>query len=138
MIKTRRDALATLGIMGLASAVPQLIKRAQASSPLDAASPRFHVDALERAFTAAGVSSHRLEWWRAAKLGMFIHWDPSSLAGTEISWSRKGSKPLDSSGDPPGMSKIPSTIISTRSSIQLILTPTNGCRSLAAGEPDIS
>ena len=102
MIKTRRDALATLGIMGLASAVPQLIKRAQASSPLDAASPRFHVDALERAFTAAGVSSHRLEWWRAAKLGMFIHWDPSSLAGTEISWSRKGSKPLDITGDPAG------------------------------------
>ena len=102
MIKTRRDALATLGIMGLASAVPQLIKRAHASSHGDTLSTRIRVDGFERTLSAAGVNSHRLEWWRAAKLGMFVHWDPSSLAGTEISWSRKGSKPLDITGDPAG------------------------------------
>ena len=41
-------------------------------------------------------------WWREARFGMFIHWDMSSIAGTEISWSRKGSKPLDIYGDPAG------------------------------------
>lgn len=44
----------------------------------------------------------RTAWWRAARFGMFIHWDMSSVAGTEISWSRKGSKPLDITGDPAG------------------------------------
>ena len=33
---------------------------------------------------------HRLEWWRKARFGMFIHWGPVSLKGTEISWSRGG------------------------------------------------
>jgi alpha-L-fucosidase len=37
----------------------------------------------------------RMAWWRQARFGMFIHWDMSSIAGTEISWSRKGSRPLD-------------------------------------------
>ena len=40
----------------------------------------------------------RISWWREARFGMFIHWDMSSVAGTEISWSRKGSKPLDIKG----------------------------------------
>jgi hypothetical protein len=44
----------------------------------------------------------RTAWWRDARFGMFIHWDMSSIAGTEISWSRKGSKPLDITGDPAG------------------------------------
>jgi alpha-L-fucosidase len=33
----------------------------------------------------------RLEWWKDARFGMFIHWGPVSLKGTEISWSRGGS-----------------------------------------------
>lgn len=44
----------------------------------------------------------RIAWWRDARFGMFVHWDMSSVAGTEISWSRKGSKPLDIRGDGPG------------------------------------
>ncbi len=32
----------------------------------------------------------RLQWWREARFGMFIHWGPISLKGTEISWSRAG------------------------------------------------
>jgi alpha-L-fucosidase len=32
-----------------------------------------------------------LEWWKDARYGMFIHWGPISLKGTEISWSRGGS-----------------------------------------------
>ena len=29
-----------------------------------------------------------MEWWREARFGLFIHWGPVSLKGTEISWSR--------------------------------------------------
>jgi len=29
-----------------------------------------------------------IQWWREAKFGLFIHWGPVSLKGTEISWSR--------------------------------------------------
>ena len=29
-----------------------------------------------------------LEWWKDSRFGMFIHWGPVSLKGTEISWSR--------------------------------------------------
>jgi alpha-L-fucosidase len=34
----------------------------------------------------------RLQWWREARFGMFIHWGPVSLKGTEISWSRGGER----------------------------------------------
>lgn len=30
----------------------------------------------------------RMQWWRDARFGLFIHWNPSSLKGTEISISR--------------------------------------------------
>ena len=30
----------------------------------------------------------RLEWWKDARFGMFIHWGPVSIKGTEIGWSR--------------------------------------------------
>jgi alpha-L-fucosidase len=36
----------------------------------------------------APQNAARLEWWREARFGMFIHWGPVSLKGTEISWSR--------------------------------------------------
>jgi len=34
----------------------------------------------------------RLHWWRDARFGMFIHWGPVSLKGTEIGWSRGGER----------------------------------------------
>lgn len=34
----------------------------------------------------------RLAWWRAARFGLFIHWGPVSLVGTEIGWSRGGER----------------------------------------------
>ncbi len=37
--------------------------------------------------------SARMEWWREAKFGMFIHWGPVSMTGKEISWSRGGPRP---------------------------------------------
>ena len=32
----------------------------------------------------------RAQWFRDAKFGVFIHWNPSSLVGKEISWCREG------------------------------------------------
>ncbi len=35
------------------------------------------------------ASQRRLDWWRDARFGMFIHWDPSSVGASEISWSKQ-------------------------------------------------
>ena len=37
----------------------------------------------------------QLEWWRASRFGMFIHWGPVSLSGHEIGWSRGDQVPID-------------------------------------------
>jgi len=37
----------------------------------------------------------RLNWWREARFGMFIHWGPVTLKGTEISWSRGNPIPVE-------------------------------------------
>ncbi len=34
----------------------------------------------------------RLAWWREGRFGLFIHWGPVSLQGTEIGWSRAGER----------------------------------------------
>ena len=44
----------------------------------------------------------RMKWWTDARIGMFIHWDMSSVAGTEISWSRQSARPLDVDKAPAG------------------------------------
>jgi len=33
-----------------------------------------------------------LAWWQNARFGMFVHWGPVSLKGTEIGWSRGGER----------------------------------------------
>jgi alpha-L-fucosidase len=35
-----------------------------------------------------------LSWWRDARFGMFVHWGPVSLRGTEIGWSRGREVPV--------------------------------------------
>jgi alpha-L-fucosidase len=37
----------------------------------------------------------RLESWKDARFGMFIHWGPVSIKGTEIGWSRGREIPVD-------------------------------------------
>lgn len=37
---------------------------------------------------APAATPAHMQWWRDARFGMFVHWGPVSLAGTEISWSR--------------------------------------------------
>src|SRR5436190_19127039 len=34
----------------------------------------------------------RMAWWGEARFGLFIHWGPVSLQGTEIGWSRGGDR----------------------------------------------
>ena len=36
-----------------------------------------------------------LTWWREARFGMFVHWGPVSLRGTEIGWSRGKQVPVE-------------------------------------------
>ena len=38
------------------------------------------------------ASPDDMQWWRDAKFGLFIHWGPVSLKGTEIGWSRGGER----------------------------------------------
>ena len=42
--------------------------------------------------TPAATQADRLQWWRNARFGLFIHWGPVSLKGTEIGWSRGGDR----------------------------------------------
>lgn len=39
-----------------------------------------------------GANADRMKWWREARFGLFIHWGPVSLKGTEIGWSRGGER----------------------------------------------
>ncbi len=34
------------------------------------------------------TKEEKLEWWKDSRFGMFIHWGPVSIKGTEIGWSR--------------------------------------------------
>jgi alpha-L-fucosidase len=47
----------------------------------------------QAAAPADSRADNRLDWWRQARFGMFIHWGPVSLTGAEISWSRANSNP---------------------------------------------
>ena len=37
----------------------------------------------------------RMKWWREARFGIFIHWGPVSIVGTEIGWSRGRQVPVE-------------------------------------------
>ncbi len=37
----------------------------------------------------------RMQWFRDAKFGMFIHWGPCSVGRKEIGWGREGNRPWD-------------------------------------------
>ena len=40
----------------------------------------------------------RMKWWRDARFGLFIHWGPVSIKGTELTWSRGGDRRGGSEG----------------------------------------
>ncbi len=49
--------------------------------------------AAESATPGLKAAPESLAWWREARFGMFIHWGPVSLKGTEIGWSRGAPRP---------------------------------------------
>jgi alpha-L-fucosidase len=51
--------------------------------------------AQQAAPAARAANEARLAWWRDARFGMFIHWGPVSLKGTEIGWSRGAPIPIE-------------------------------------------
>lgn len=59
------------------------------------APPSTAIGAEPPAPPAAGPRPYpeRLRWWADARFGMFVHWGPVSLKGTEISWSRANTNP---------------------------------------------
>ena len=63
----------------------------------------FAVTAFNWSEVGFAASPQDMKWFNDAKFGMFIHWGPCTLKGTEISWSRAGARPgFDIPGDPPG------------------------------------
>jgi len=49
--------------------------------------------ALLATFALSGCAKpDRMQWFRDDKFGLFIHWGPVSLKGTEIGWSRGGER----------------------------------------------
>ena len=43
----------------------------------------------------------RMKWFRDARYGLFIHWGPSSILGTETSWGRKAKRTMDTGPEAP-------------------------------------
>ncbi|MBP7052149.1 MAG: alpha-L-fucosidase [Phycisphaerae bacterium] len=43
---------------------------------------------IDSASEVRAQSNERMQWWRESRFGMFVHWGPVSLRGTEIGWSR--------------------------------------------------
>ncbi|HNR35944.1 MAG TPA: alpha-L-fucosidase, partial [Candidatus Hydrogenedentes bacterium] len=52
----------------------------------------FAAMALNGGAVAEDRQPDRMQWWREARFGLFIHWGPVSLKGTEIGWSRGGER----------------------------------------------
>jgi alpha-L-fucosidase len=77
-MRTRRWT--SIAVAGLAACCLALVVGGRGAGPAPSREP------------AAGPD--RLAWWREARFGLFIHWGPVSLKGTEISWSRANSNPL--------------------------------------------
>ena len=51
--------------------------------------------AAPAASAAPAALQQKIEWWRQARFGMFVHWGPVSLKGTEIGWSRGSEIPIE-------------------------------------------
>jgi alpha-L-fucosidase len=61
-----------------------------AAPPADGSFEQFWADAQkEKRADKSESSQRRIAWWRNARFGMFIHWNMSSVVGTEISWSKE-------------------------------------------------
>lgn len=52
----------------------------------------FSVQAQDADKPYLNASDADMQWWKEARFGLFIHWGPVSLKGTEIGWSRGGER----------------------------------------------
>ncbi|MBI5688673.1 MAG: alpha-L-fucosidase [Verrucomicrobia bacterium] len=50
------------------------------------------ITALTSTTRMFAATDANIPWWREARFGLFIHWGPVSLKGTEIGWSRAGER----------------------------------------------
>ena len=71
----------TLVIIAALAAMPAAARAEAPAAPVAQATP--------------SPPPENLEKWRAMRFGMFIHWGPVSLKGTEIGWSRGAQVPLE-------------------------------------------
>ncbi len=84
----RRDMLRIVGAGGAAAFASNL---SLAEADPDKVSTQKASASAWKEVNDAGAERSRLrqqtmDWWLGAKFGMFIHWDPSSVASVEISW----------------------------------------------------
>jgi alpha-L-fucosidase len=84
----QHDRRLTPGPMAMLFLAASLILPASASSP----SPAVLLGPVPS--KTGQQRDARLAWWREARFGMFIHWGPISLKGTEIGWSRGAEVPV--------------------------------------------
>jgi alpha-L-fucosidase len=63
--------------------------------PAVALAPRLRASQGEQARRFDVPPPADLSWWRDARFGMFVHWGPVSLRGTEIGWSRGKEVPVE-------------------------------------------
>jgi len=88
--------MATLGTAPLLSAVdPVPAAPEAAAAPIAPTAPLAYP-------SISAEDNARIAWWLDARYGMFLHWGVASLKGIDLSWPRKGSKPLDIRHDPAG------------------------------------
>lgn len=53
------------------------------------------LSAVPQIHEAPAQRDERMQWFRDAKFGMFIHWGPCSVGQKEIGWGREGNRPWD-------------------------------------------
>lgn len=63
---------------------------------LDPVADRDLIDEACNLLYSLRADEEQMQWFRDARYGLFIHFDPSSLLGVEISWARKALRPHDS------------------------------------------
>ncbi|EDM27925.1 alpha-L-fucosidase precursor [Lentisphaera araneosa HTCC2155] len=83
-------ALSLLAVSSLASQIPA----PKAERPSDAQA--FLKKQGKDAELFVGNENKR-QWWVDSRFGVFMHWNPSSIEGTSISWGRGGLRPHHSS-----------------------------------------
>lgn len=88
--KNRRMAGWVLAGLGLALLLSGCGKKATVSAASEKAAAK--ATAAPKATASAAETpeqfAERMKWWTDARFGLFVHWGPVSLKGTEIGWSR--------------------------------------------------